>query len=228
MKNKYLYHAHIDERTFRQILRAFCLDIEATKVAKMYQISRPSVNKLYASIRHRIVQLCESDEVLSEGEFELDESYFGARRVRGIRGRGAKGKTIVFGILKRGGNVVAFVVDDCRKDTLLPLIKRVITPNSIIYTDGFRVYDNLMDEGFKTHLRVNHSENEFAKSGLIHTNGIENFWGVCKSRLAKFRGLDKGAFLTHIKECQFRYNHRNENIYNLLLNEFRYKPLKLS
>lgn len=107
MKNKYLEHAHINERTFRHILRCFFGDIEAKKVAEMTHISRQSVNKLFYSIRDRITQICADEATCSIGVFEFDESYFGARRVRGIRGRGACGKTIVFGILKRGGNVSA-------------------------------------------------------------------------------------------------------------------------
>ena len=39
------------------------------------------------------------------GEIEIDESYFGAKRVRGKRGRGAANKTPVFGMLKRDGKV---------------------------------------------------------------------------------------------------------------------------
>ena len=85
-----------------------------------------------------------------------------------------------------------------------------------------------MNEGFKALFIVNHGNNEFAINGTIHTNGIENFWGLCKSRLDKFRGLNKQFFFAHIKECEFRYNHKHINIYNVLLKNFRYKPLKLS
>lgn len=228
MKNKYLQHSHLDERTFRQILRYFCLDIEAKKVAEMTHISRPSINKLFALFRERIMEICESEKVCSEGVFEVDESYFGARRVRGIRGRGAKGKTIVFGIFKRNGKVYVTVVENCKRETLFPVIKEVVMPDSIIHTDGFAVYGNLKNEGFADHFTVNHGDNEFSKFGKIHTNGIENFWGLCKGRLAKFRGINKQNFLVHIKECEFRFNHKHENIYHLLLKNFRNKPLKLS
>ena len=56
------------------------------------------------------------------GEFELDESYFGARRVRGKRGRGAAGKTPVFGLVKRNGKVFVTVVPNCSKEELMPII----------------------------------------------------------------------------------------------------------
>ncbi|CAC9541085.1 Mobile element protein, partial [uncultured Gammaproteobacteria bacterium] len=47
------------------------------------------------------------------GQIEVDESYFGARRVRGKRGRGALGETIVFGLLKRGDKVYTEIVPNC-------------------------------------------------------------------------------------------------------------------
>ena len=59
------------------------------------------------------------------GEFELDESYFGAHRVRGIRGRGARGKIIVFGIFKRPNTVYTYIVNDCSTETLMPIIKEI-------------------------------------------------------------------------------------------------------
>lgn len=132
------------------------------------------------------------------------------------------------GILRRNGRVSVHVVDNCKNETLMPIIKQVIKPNSIIYTDAFSTYDNIIKEGFAGHYVVNHNNNEFAKNTKIHTNGIENFCGLCKNRLAKFRGLNKNNFLIHIKECEFRYNHKHDNIYNLLLKNFRNKPLKLS
>ena len=126
MNNRYFYGSHLKERKFRQIVRLFSLDIEAKKTAKMTGVSRQSINKIYAAIRRRIVEICEEKQPPSLGEFELDESYFGARRIRGIRGRGAQGKTIVFGIMKRTGAVSAYVVETCSTRALMPLIKRHI------------------------------------------------------------------------------------------------------
>jgi hypothetical protein len=54
---------------------------------------------------------------------ELDESYFGAKRIRGKRGRGAYGKTIVFGIYKRNGSVYTEIVSNCSRQTLYAIIK---------------------------------------------------------------------------------------------------------
>ena len=143
------------------------------------------------------------------GEIEVDESYFGARRVRGKRGRGAGKKTPVFGMLKRNGCVYTQVVKHCSAKELLPIIRDFAdAPNTTIYSDSFKAYDGLVDFGAKAHYRVKHSANEFA-NGRNHINGIENFWGFAKFRLAKFRGIKKENFIFHLKETEFRYNTKN-------------------
>src|SRR5574344_1544144 len=217
MKNKYFDGSHISERKFQQIVRLFCLDIEAKKAAELTGVSRQSINKIFAAIRLRIFDISMANPTPCYGEFELDESYFGARR-----------KIIVFGILKRNRKVSAYMVENCSEKTLLPIIKEHITVDSVIHTDGFKTYSRLSDSGFKNHFIVNHGNNEFAKQNGIHINGIENFWGLCKSRLSKFRGINKNTFYLHLKECEFRYNNKNKNIYKLLINSFSNFPLKLS
>jgi len=120
--------------------------------------------------RERIVQICEEDSPLS-GEVEVDESYFGASRVRGKRGRGARGKTIVFGLLKREGKVYTEVVPDVTKATLQGIIRSKVNPDSIIHSDGWRGYHGLVDVGYDKHFRVHHGKNEFVR-GNSHINGI--------------------------------------------------------
>jgi transposase-like protein len=54
-----------------------------------------------------------------------------------------------------------------------------------------------------------------------------NFRCIAKTKFAKFRGIRKPNFYLHLKECEFRFNHRHEELYPLLLKIFRDKPLKL-
>ena len=185
MSNKYFFRGKISEEKFRRIVRLFCLDIEAKKSAELTDLNRSTVNNIYRKLRERIAELCEAESPFTNGEVELDESYFGARRVRGIRGRGARGKTPVFGMLKRGDKVYTQIVKNCSISELLPIIKGRTDTGAIIYSDGFKSYDGLVNYGYKRHYRVKHGENEFAL-GHNHINGIENFWGLCKVRLAKF------------------------------------------
>jgi len=85
-------------------------------------------------------------------------------------------------------------------------------------------YNGLVDIGYQKHFRVNHGDNEFANE-RSHINGIESFWGYSKTRLAKFRGVTKVTFFLHLKECEFRFNYRGQNIYKVLLKIIRTNPL---
>jgi transposase len=227
MSNKYIFHSKISEKKFREIIRYFALDIEATKISELTSVSRPTINRVLKAVRQRIAEFCESESPFEAGEIEIDESYFGARRVRGIRGRGARGKHIVFGLIKRGGKVYTQVVRNCSATELLPIIREKISEESVVYTDGFKTYDGLVDLGYKRHHRIKHGQNEFAQ-GSNHINGIENFWAIAKTRLMKFRGIHKRTFYLHLKECEFRFNYRNKNLYPLLLKIIRDNPLILS
>jgi len=203
------------------------MDVDATTITEIVGVSRPTINRLLKGVRERIAAFCESESPFERGEIEIDESYFGARRVRGIRGRGARGKHIVFGLIKRGGKVYTQVVTNCSAAKLLPIIHDKVTEDSVVYTDGFKTYDGLVDLGYKKHYRIKHGENKFA-DGRNHINGIENFWSIAKTRLAKFRGIHKSTFYLHLKECEFRFNYRHENLYEVMLKIVRDNPLKLS
>ena len=205
----------ISRAKFRQILRLFAVDLTAVQIAELVHLNRNTVNRYLTLIRQQIASYCESESPFS-GEIELDESYFGAKRVRGKRGRGAFGKTIVFGIYKRNGKVYTEVVPNCSRKTLYAIIKGKVDAASTIHTDGFRSYDGIVDLGYQKHYRVQHGKDEFAV-GTNHINGIEGFWGLAKVRLVKFRGLSKNTFYLHLKECEFRFNYRNQDLYKVLL-----------
>lgn len=222
-KNRYIYRSRISEAKFRQLVRLFALDLDGTQIAELSGLNRNTVNRYLHLLRVRIADYCESVAPVS-GEIEMDESYFGARRVRGKRGRGAYGKTIVFGVFKRNGSVYTEIVPDCSTATLQRVIRGHVGLDSVLYTDGWRGYNGLIDVGYGKHLRIDHSNDEFAK-GPIHINGIEGFWGFAKSRLTRFRGMSKHTFYLHLKECEFRFNYRRQDVYAMLLKLCREKPL---
>ena len=109
--NRYYRRSKIRERKFRQIVRHFALDLTASHAAQLSGLSRRSLTAIFLKTRERISEECERASPFAACEVEVDESYFGARRVRGKRG-----KTIVFGIFKRNGCVYTEVVPDCKKE----------------------------------------------------------------------------------------------------------------
>jgi transposase len=221
--NRYYRHAKISESKFRQLLRYFALDLSASDAARLSGLSIRSVNDLYLRLRHRLLEACELDAPIS-GTLEIDESLFGPRGVRGKPGRGASGNTIVFAILERGGRNYTEVVPNCMKKTLQAIIRVRVQPGSVVHTDGWCAYDGLVDVGYGKHYRVRHNEGEYAL-GTNHINGIESFWSYAKRLLAKFNGVPARTFLLHVKESEFRFNHRHKDLYRVLLKMLRERPL---
>lgn len=99
-RNKYYRRSRISSKVFRRLIRAFAMDLTATDAAELTGRSVRSANAIYLKVRRCIAEHCEAQNPF-RGEVEVDESYFGPKRVRGKRGRGAGGKTIVFGVFKR-------------------------------------------------------------------------------------------------------------------------------
>ena len=153
-----------------------------------------------------MAEICENQAKFS-GIVEVDERYFGAKRVAGKHGRGSAGKIPVFGILKRDGKVFTKIMKGVSKADLRPIIRGQILEGSTINSDGWKAYDGLILDGYKHH-RVYHCKDEFAR-GKSHINGIESFWSFAKTRMAKFNGLSPKNFHLHLKESQFRWHLRH-------------------
>ncbi len=223
IKNKYANRSKISEKKFRQIVRLFCLDLDALQIASVTGLNRNTVNRYLKAIRQRIAIYCQERSPFS-GEVEVDESYFGAHRIKGRRGRGAFGKTIVFGIFKRNGSVYTEIVPNCSRRTLQGVIRGRVDLETVIHSDGWRGYNGLVDLGYKKHFRVQHGTNEFVNK-KSNINGIESFWAYAKTRLSRFRGISRETFYLHLKECEFRFNHREKDLYNLVLKIIKNNPL---
>jgi transposase len=188
-----------------KLLEYFVLQVTARSAANLLGIQANSAALFYHKIRLVIADYLafQADEKLG-GEIELDESYFGGIQ-KGKRGRGAGGKVVVFGILKRGGVVYTKIIEDAKTETLMPIIRNKIKPDSIVYTDSFRSY-NALDVSEFHHHRINHSTH-FAEQKFNHINGIENFWNQAKRVLRKYNGIPKNHFHLFLKECEFRFNY---------------------
>ena len=188
----------------QKLLEYFVLEVTARSAANMMGIQANTAMLFYRKIREVIAYHLEQQaHEIFDGAVELDESYFGGAR-KGKRGRGAAGKVVVFGILKRGGKVFTKVVKDTGTETLLPLITRKIAPDSVVYTDCYRSY-NALDVSDFHHHRINHSA--LFATGKNHINGIENFWNQAKRVLRKYNGIPKESFPLFLKECEFRFNY---------------------
>lgn len=201
-----------------RILKHFVVDVEASKTAELLGFNRKTVDDYYNLFRKLIYVEQKQEFARLSGIIELDESYFGARRIRGKhiklkRGRGTR-KQPVFGIYQRNGRVYTEIVLNCSGATLQAIIEQIVSENAEINSDGWRGYDGLVDVGYDKHYRVNHGSNEFVarKNPRNHINGIENFWSFTKRRMQRKNGVRKTYFELFLKECEWRYNRNDEQM----------------
>jgi len=197
-------HCKLLRKQQLRLLEFFVLEVTARSASNILGIQPNTAMLFYKKIRQVISHHVELQATeIFDGAVELDESYFGGAR-KGKRGRGAAGKVVVFGILKRGGKVFTKVVNDTKAVTLMPLITKKVAPDSIVYTDCYRSY-NALDVSDFHHHRINHSA--LFATGKNHINGIENFWNQAKRVLRKYNGIPKKLFPLFLKECEFRFNY---------------------
>jgi transposase len=186
-------------------VKHFAAGTTARSAAALVGVNRHTATLFFLKLRELISARLEAavPELLG-GEIEIDKSYFGGVR-KGKRGRGASGKAPVFGLLKRGGNVHAIIIPNARKDTLFPIIRQKIRPDSVVYTDSFPAYD-ILDVSEFHHARINHRERFVDRQR--HINGIEDFRNQPERRLRRYNGIRRQHFPLYLKECEWRFNYR--------------------
>lgn len=139
---------------------------------------------------------------------EADETMIGGVR-KGKRGRAAAGKTVVFGMLERGGDVMTEVVPNVRRVTLHPLIEESVLPGSTLQTDELLSYRTVEAKGFQ-HETVRHGAGEYVR-GSAHVNSIEGFWSQIKRSInGTHIHVSKKHLPKYLGEFEFRYNMRKQ------------------
>lgn len=190
-----------------QLLKYFSLGVPAYRVRFTVPLSLPTIERFYRLARTAIYQSALTALQTLSGSLELDETMFGGRRP-GKRGWGATGKHMVFGIYRRNGHVVTFPVSSRGKDTLAPLITRNTKPGSLYYTDDWFAYTFLPIRG--NHVVV--KKEKGVPRGRDHLNGIEGFWSYAKHWLYPYRGVPAKYFHLYLKEIEWRFNHRDQDL----------------
>lgn len=187
--------------------------IAAKQIERELGVSYPTALRMCNAIRERLDETPDK----FDGVVEMDETYMGNSRryMRGKRKRGrGTDKNPVFGIVERGGKVVAKVVDNCKRDTLMPIIKEAVEQGAEVYTDEFAVYNTLSDEGY-VHDTVKHGDRQYVKyredGARVHTNSVEGFWSYPKNATkGVHRGVSNHKLQGYVNEYAFRTSHRND------------------
>lgn len=157
-------------------------------------------------IANQIRKLFSEHGLTLSGTIEADETYVGGR-THGVRGRGAKHKTVVFGMVERQGNIKAEVVKNVRASILLPIVHSSVEPDSKMMTDDLPSYNKVQKLGLQ-HNVVRHSLKEYAR-GNVHTNTIEGFWSQLKRSIdGTYHAVSPKHLHAYVDEFSWRYNRR--------------------
>ena len=204
--------------------------VSAAQLQREIGVTYKTAWRMFKEIRN----MMNEDVLTLLGEVEVDESYFGGKdrnrhisKRSGKRGRGAGGKTPVFGMVERKGKVVAMVVPDTTAKTILPIVGQRVMPSSMIYSDEYPVYDGLKRNGYQ-HRRVHHAAGVYV-DGSVSTNTLEGFWSLCKRGISGVNHAVSAKYLGgYINAYSFRWNHRDEKtpMFRLILDRLASSGLK--
>jgi transposase len=187
--------------------------ISAKQLERTLGVTYKTAWRMFNKIRS---MLQDDDDTPLSGTVEADETYYGGHRRDTPRGRPGEDshKIPVFGMAERKGaeskgRVVATTVQNTKRATVMPHIKKKILPESMVYTDEYTVYDSLGKEGYR-HDRVNHAEEVYV-AGDVHTNTIDGFWSLLKRGIGGvYHSVSSKHLQSYLDEYAFRYNHRKD------------------
>jgi transposase-like protein len=170
-------------------------------------------------IGHQVRKLMKDNAFTLFGEIEADETAVGGKR-HGKRGRGAEGKTIVFGALQREGMMNAAIVPNVKAKTLMPYLEDNVAKGSKLMTDELKSYKKIARLLDMEHDTVNHGAKQFGKENGTNTNTIEGFWSQLKRSIhGTYHAVSPKYLQLYVDEFSYRYNHRSslEPLFSLLL-----------
>lgn len=223
--------SHLSEKKCREIIQLFSEDLTATQIANITGVSRVTINNYLKLIRTQIARYCE----------ERNPRYFNGHAgnpLQGTNGHKKNGEMpdavlaeklhAHYGFYRHGGCVFVDGLHEINKNDIITLQKTRLTDASVGTTttmEELMKYQAIAD--FDS-WRLYRMDTTHIVNGRSQVDDISVFWGHAKNRLIKFRGLNKNTLYLHVKECEFRYNYRNNDMHGLLLSIMYHHPLYLS
>lgn len=219
-KNKYIYRSKLSEAKFREFVKFFSLDLKAQKIADLTRLNRNTVNRYSHLLRERIAFFCDQECLFRPSNHNVNSSSSPNQSAQNIKNI----QDIVVGIVSRNKMVLSEIVADCTKCQLDQLIQKGHLNECIEIPDSLCRFHALIDSGFKQVYLIE-SDTKRLECNYSKENVIESFKLFARKRLLKFNGVSRATFALYLKECEFRYNYKDEDTYQMLLKMCREKPL---
>lgn len=226
MKNRYLKGAHLSERKVRELLKLFCEDLTATQIANITGISRITVNAYFKLIRSHIAHFCEekNDVHYTNGTSNFHPSENGTATSAGKN----VSKKSFYGIYKKNDFIHTHEIAHIDPSWLYDWLKgKIDGGREIVEAWHLNRYSGIADFNNVRLYRVNGTMPNLGR-GKSQIDEIDLFWGMLKSRVIKFRGLNESTLYLHVKETEFRYNYRDIDLYEMLMEILLKHPLHYS
>jgi transposase-like protein len=150
------------------------------------------------------------------GHVEADETFIGGKarnmhagkRAVRITGTGGKDKTAVMGILERGrdgtSKVRTAIIPNRKKKAIQAEVRKHVEAGSALYSDALKSYNGLNE--FE-HQVIDHAVQYV--DGVVHTNGMENFWSLLKRGInGTYVSVEPFHLFRYLDEQVYRFNNR--------------------
>ncbi|MFT3948627.1 MAG: hypothetical protein QM763_16815 [Agriterribacter sp.] len=208
MKNKLLKGAHLSGRKCGEILQLFCDDLTATQIAEITGVSRVTINNYFKLIRNHIAAHCEKGKTYTTGADNISDPAIGYN----------SDEHAYYGFSIRNDVIKTQWLKDIRAESLQQL--QNTKPNATISKITFPEFEHFHAVAdcaeWNLYWIGTPQNNLLNQAGLA--SDIGSFWQHAKGRLLKFRGMSKKTLYLHLKECEFRYNFRNDELFPVLMN----------
>lgn len=223
MKNRYFKNARIPEKKVRELLTLFCEDLTATQIANISGISRITVNAYLKLIRTQIARYCEEHNPYYPGNQKNSVGFNEQTETIPI----AQSPSIqhqFYGMLKFEEAIYTRNIINVDDSWLNKWLRgKMNVEKYMLEQNDLHIFHAIVDFSRAKLFRVNDPP-EIAK-GKSKIDEIDLFWGILKSRIVKFRGLNTGTMYLHIKESEFRYNNRHTDLFALIHSLIQKRPL---
>lgn len=186
--------------------------VSAKEIERQVRVSYKTAHRMAKMIR---ILMNESGKLGFLGTpIEVDEAYIGGKSKQSKKG---DNKTPVLAALEVGGHVRTAVVPKANSDTAVPFLESNVRLGSMLHTDESKIYKHLRVRVVFEHESVRHIAKEFVKNGVT-TNHVEGFFGQLKRSVnGTYHSVSPYWLHSYVSEFAFRYNHRHQNVFSLLL-----------
>ena len=202
-KNRYLSPSRLSEEQVKEIVELFAQDQIILEIAKHTHLNRNTITSCIKRIRKKILFYCDQKQIYHQKFKTMIKTPNFPSNFSEIS---------PLGLVKEGGKIYVHQIFKLDNENVYNMLNNVITKKSTIFTNEWNGFDAIVLNGKKLYRLKNYEE----------WGQKDNFWDWSQKRLSKFRGINKQNFYLHIKECEFRYNHRSESLYLKILEVLRH------